>query len=137
MISIEKLCDFPQRIKTRAGKAVYRAVVLLFINFQWVLFNSPNLYSGIEYIRRMVCFNSDRLTDFRTVLLLKDYSVFILIAVLLSTPVVPNTVHRLENKRYAYRVWECLYILVVFGAFIWSVSFVVAGQSNPFAYANF
>ncbi|MGM9669538.1 MAG: MBOAT family O-acyltransferase, partial [Faecousia sp.] len=137
VISLEKLLNFPGRLKTRIGKVIYRIFTLLFINFQWVLFNSTSLISGLRFIKRMILFYPNELTDMRTSFLLRDYGFFIIIAIILSVPVVPWIGCKLKDKKSMYTVYEVLLSLIIIGAFIWSISFIVAGQNNPFAYANF
>lgn len=137
VISLERLFDLPGRLKSKSGKIIYRICSLLFINFQWVLFNSTGLTSGLRFIKRMILPYTNELTNTRTLFLIKDYGFFIIVAIALSTPIVPTIGRKLENSRVAYAIYEILISLIVVGAFIWSVSFVVAGQNNPFAYANF
>ena len=137
VISFERLTGLPGRLTTKAGKAVYRVITLLFINFQWVLFNSKDLYSGIRYIKWMVCPGMNELTGLRTFFLVRDYWFFILVALILCVPVVPGLDERLKDKKVAHGVYEASVALITVAAFIWAISFVVAGQNNPFVYANF
>ena len=137
VISFEKFFNLPGRIKSGFGKILYRILSLLFINFQWVLFNSKDLLSGLRFIKRMILPYNNDLANIRTLFLMKDYSFFILIAILLSTPIVPVISRKLEKKKTARILFETVMALIVIGAFLWSVSFIVAGQNNPFTYANF
>ena len=137
VISFERLTGLPQRFKSLAGKTIYRILALLFINFNWVLFNSANISDGLEYIKSMVVYRSNELTVNRTLFLLNDYAVFIVIALILCFPVVPWLEKRLAGKKVLSRIFETAEIIVIAAAFILAISFVVAGQNNPFAYANF
>ncbi|MCR5532205.1 MAG: MBOAT family protein [Lachnospiraceae bacterium] len=135
-IALERMLNLPSRLK-KPWSVLYRIPVLLFINFQWVLFNSPDLKFGLRYIKRMILPYSNELKNRRTLFLIKDYRLFIVIAIILCTPVVTTIAKKLEKRKVIGLLFEGLVALVVIGAFIWSVSFVVAGQNNPFAYANF
>lgn len=135
-IALERMLNLPGRLK-KPWSVLYRIPVLLFINFQWVLFNSPDLKFGLRYIKRMILPYSNELKNRRTLFLIKDYRLFIVIAIILCTPVVTTIAKKLEKRKVIGLLFEGLVALVVIGAFIWSVSFVVAGQNNPFAYANF
>ena len=73
----------------------------------------------------------------RTLFLIKDYWFFIIVAIALSTPIVPKLGSKLEKNRIVHTIYEILIALIIIGGFIWSISFVVAGQNNPFAYADF
>lgn len=137
VISFERLTGLPQRFKSLAGKTIYRILALLFINFNWVLFNSANISDGLEYIKSMVVYRSNELTVNRTLFLLNDYAVFIIIALILCFPVVPWLEKRLAGKKVLSRIFETAEIIVIAAAFVLAISFVVAGQNNPFAYANF
>ena len=70
-ISFEKAAGLPGRFKSKAAAALYRIPVLLFINFQWVLFNSNGLAESLRYIRNMFIAR-DPLSDMRTLVLLKQ-----------------------------------------------------------------
>lgn len=135
-IALERMLNLPGRLK-KPWSVLYRIPVLLFINFQWVLFNSPDLKFGLRYIKRMIIPCANELRNRRTLFLIKDYCFFIIIAIILCTPVVPKLADKLKKKRAFSLLFDGLISLIVLGAFIWAISFVVAGQNNPFAYANF
>ena len=44
---------------------------------------------------------------------------------------------RLKSRKTARTVFEAALALVLLAGFAWSVSLIVAGLNNPFAYANF
>ena len=136
-ISFERYTNLPGRIKHKWGRVLYRVITLLFINFQWVLFNSKDLLSGLKYIKMMIIPHPNELADLRVAFLLRDYKFFIAAAVLLCFPIVPWLHKRLQKKKTFYAIFEIIISLIVVASFIWSVSFVVAGLNNPFAYANF
>ncbi len=137
VIAFERLTNLPDRIKPKWGKAVYRVFTLLFINFQWVLFNSKDLLFGLRYIKRMIIYHPNELADFRAVFLLKDYWFFIVVAIVLCFPIVPWLDKKLQSRRILHTLFEVIISLIVVAGFVWSISFVVAGLNNPFAYANF
>lgn len=140
MIVFERLTGFPDRFRTKAGKMLYRIVTLAFINFQWVMFRSQGLVNGLRYIKRMLFLHSNELADIRTRFLLKEYLFFIILAVGLCFPVVPWLRKRVsdgKNSDASIVIYDTIVTVIALAAFIWSLSFVVAGQNNPFAYANF
>ncbi len=77
------------------------------------------------------------LADARALFLLKDYWFFILVAVILCFPLIPRLHQKLKSRKTARTVFEAALALVLLAGFAWSVSLVVAGLNNPFAYANF
>ena len=137
VISFERLTGLPQKFKTVVGKTIYRVMSLLFINFQWVLFNSASIVDGLRFIKRMIVYRANDLASSRALFLLKDYAFFIVIAVILCFPIVPWLERKLSNNKICYLVFEIAESIIIIFAFAWAISFVVAGQNNPFAYANF
>lgn len=137
MISFERLTGLPKKIKSKPGKAIYRIFTLIFINCEWILFRSDSIHDGFAFIARLVSTNSNPLADQRVLFLIKDYSVFIAAGLLLCAPVVPAIEKRLSTNSAARAVFDTIKVVLVMLLFVWSISFVVAGQNNPFAYANF
>ena len=137
VIAFEKFTGYPQKIRSKPGRALYRIFVLLFINFEWVVFNSPGLRAGLRYIKSMLLSPGNPLADARTLFLLKDNIAFIVCAVIFCVPVIPYIEKKLAGGRYGKYIWEALFTGANIFLFIWAVSFVISGQNNPFAYANF
>lgn len=137
LIAFEKSTGWPDKFKIKAGKCLYRVFTLLAINFLWVIFGVDGLRRGIEYIRVMVFFPNNSLADFRTGFLIKDNIVFILAAIVLCFPIVPWLADKFKRDRVTCFIGNFLLAAVNSMLFIWAVSYVVAGQNNPFAYANF
>ena len=137
VIAFERLTGLPGRIRHKWGKVIYRILALLFINFQWVLFNAKDLPSGLAFISSMIVPRPNALSDARAVFLLKNYGFFMLAAVMLCFPVVPWLDRKLRGRKVLHTLYEAALALILIGAFAWSVSLVVAGLNNPFAYTNF
>lgn len=137
VISFEKMIDIQNGLKNRGARILYRILSLAFINFQWVIFNASDLGHAMRFIRVMTLGASNELADLRTVFLLRDYAAFIAVAIILCFPVIPQLEEKLKDKEAAYLLYRVLLSIVICAAFIWAVSYVVAGQNNPFAYANF
>lgn len=137
LIAFEKSTCLPDKLKTKAGKCLYRVLTLLAINFLWVIFGADGLRRGIEYIKVMVFFPANSLADFRTSFLIKDNIVFILAAIVLCFPIIPRLANKFKRGRVTYFIGNFLLVTINSMLFIWAVSYVVAGQNNPFAYANF
>lgn len=137
VIAFEKLINIPGRLKNSLAKIIYRIATLLFINFQWVVFNAQDLSHGLRFIRVMVFGAKNELADLRAAFLIRDYAAFLIVAIILCFPVVPKIEDRLKNNKVMYIIFETVAVVITALAFIWAVSYVVAGQNNPFAYANF
>lgn len=138
VIAFEKTTGYPDKLKARHWKYVYRIFVLLFVNFQWVIFRANGLKAGIRYIKNMICAPPNPLADIRTVFLLTDNFVFIVAAILLCFPIVPTLENWCKKKgEFVLNFWNAGLLITNMALFLWAVSFVIAGQNNPFAYANF
>lgn len=137
LISFEHLTKIPSRFESKAGKIIYRIFTLLFIICQWVMFRADSVATGLNYIKRMFVFETTALANSRALFLLKEYFVFIVFAIILCFPIVPWISKKLENKGKKTVIFEFVLCGVILGLFCLSLSFVIAGQNNPFAYANF
>lgn len=137
LIAFEKTTGWPKNFKSNITKVVYRVLTLLFINFQWVLFNSADLHSGLRYIKHMLISPANPLADRRAVILFGEYGVFVIAGIIFAMPVIPWIKNKAADHRGASRVVDVVCAIALCGLFIWGVSFVVAGQNNPFMYANF
>ena len=137
IISLEKAFSIPTRFKSKISRIVYRIFTLLFINFQWVLFNSSDMYNGLRYIKRMFISSGGELANRRTAILLQEYGIFIVAAILFATPVIPKLKSWLCQSKKRQQIGSVLFSVLLSILFIYAVSFVIAGQNNPFLYGNF
>lgn len=137
VIFFEHLTGLPKKIGSEPGRIIYRILTLIFINCQWVMFKSASALWGLKFIKRMFVFTSVPLSDVRTGFLIRDYGFFIGAALVLTTPVIGRISKAVSGKKGASGVVSLVYPLIIFALFVWAVSFVVSGQNNPFAYANF
>lgn len=137
-IAFEKTFQFPACLKQRWSRGIYRVLVLLFINFQWVIFNSADLHTGLRYIKHMLIGYGYEIANVRTIVLLKEYGVIILAALVLATPAIPYLKRFFESKgNKAARGSECVMAVLIGILFVIALSSVIAGQNNPFMYGNF
>lgn len=138
VIAVEKTFNLPGRLNNKWSKGIYRALVLAFVNFQWVIFNSADLYTGLRYIKRMLIGAGDSLANDRTMILLQQYGVIIAAAALFAMPVVPWIKDYVSSKGEKQSVaFSSIMALAMGVLFILALSFVIAGQNNPFLYGNF
>ena len=135
-ISFERLTGLPKRL-SGPGKGLYRIVALIFINCQWILFRSDHILSGLRFIKRLFVYHANSMTDLRILFLFREYAVFLAGAFILCFPLFPWLEKKLLVHEKGHVVYQTLLSIFLLASFIWAVSFVVAGQNNPFAYANF
>lgn len=137
VIAVEKTIFLPQRLKKKSLRFAYRILVIAFVNFQWVLFRADGLRAGVRYLYSMFFSSANTLADFRALFLLKEHWVFIAGAIFLCFPVVPWLEQQCRKKEELGFIWNAGVFLINMGLFLVAVSYVVAGQNNPFLYANF
>ena len=92
--------------------------------------------NAFSYIARMF-YSPDNSADKRTLLLLNDYWLFIVLAVLFCFPIIPTLEKKLEDKSSLKKAYDIVYGIVLIVVFVLAVSFIISGQNNPFAYGNF
>lgn len=136
-ISFERLTGWPDKFKSKITKGIYRVLTLVFINIEWIFFKAPSLSIALFLIKRLLICPKNSLADKRALFLLKDNLLFIVLAIVLCFPLVPYLDKKLEYKKALHIVFEIIVGLLVVAGFIFSLSFIVAGQNNPFAYINF
>lgn len=136
-IAVEKASGYPDKIKSRFLKSFYRIWVVLFINFQWVIFRAGGLRVGLKYIRCMFWTPANALADFRALFLLKDNWIYIIAAIILCFPIGPWIEKQCKKKECLHILWNVGVLITNAAFFLIAVSYVVAGQNNPFLYANF
>lgn len=138
VIAFEKITNMPNRLKSNILRVAYRIFCLLFINFQWIIFNSVTLEKGLDYIKHMFMSSGNELAKTRALALLQQYGLFIAIAIIFSVPIVPKVKEILEKKnkkvRLLFGILEAIILMILFVA---AMSFTVAGKNNPFLYGNF
>lgn len=139
IISIEKITKLDKYFEGPILRCIYRILILLFFFTSIIFFRSSNVINGLSIITRMFVPGTRKLTNSRTLFLIKDNLFYLLIGIILMIPVIPMLEHKFctDNHRNIKMVYDIVYGIIVIGAFVLALAFVVAGQNNPFAYANF
>ena len=136
-IAFEKATGLPDKLHSAAGRVIYRIFTLLFILFQWVLFRAEGLKCALRYLKNMFLGAVNATIDARALFLIRDNLFFILLGIVLCFPVMPWLERKLGQSKCGQMLWKAGFVLVNGFLFLWAVSYVVAGQNNPFAYAFF
>ncbi len=137
-IAFEKTFGLPKKLKSKWSRLFYRIAVLASINFQWVIFNSADLLTGLRYIKHMLIGYGYALANARTWILLKEYGIVLVLALVFATPAIPRLIKRIVSKgKKTKSISEVFIGITMVLLFICALSFVIAGQNNPFLYGNF
>lgn len=136
-IAFERIFNISDKVKNKIFGTIYHVLILIFINFEWVLFRADNLTHGLKFIKRMLIPGVSTM-NIRAAFLLKDYAVIIIAALILCFPIFRMLDDKKKDKQsMLFNVCSALTSLVILACFIWGFSLVIAGNNNPFAYANF
>jgi len=135
LLILEKYILHPEKNNNYFLKILYRIFTLIIVNFAWVVFNSKSLSASLEYYIGMFNFNN-KITDIEF-FYVKEYYVFIIIALVLSTPIlkfIRSKLYKYKGFAYAMLIVEpTIYAFVLF----YAISFLIIGAHNPFIYFNF
>lgn len=132
----EKFLIKPQKCSFAPVRWIWRIITLLIINFGWIVFNSLSLADAKAYILSMFGRGNALLYDSATLLLCREYGIYVLIGVLLSLPAYPFARKKLTS-RFGDKLTSYLFSAIDFVIFLWGFSFILLGSYNPFIYFNF
>lgn len=133
-IAFEKIISF-EKINI---KGVYKHIYALFIiNLGWVIFRSETLLVAGKYISCMFGLANNAFWSPYTFMFIKENIVFLIAAVILSTPISKKINKFIVDKGKGYAFLETLYPFAIIGLFFVSMSYIVKGTYNPFIYFKF
>ena len=135
-IILERLFRFEESKIPNAIKHIYTMLVIM---AGWVLFRAENLYFALEYFENMFGANYNRFINDSTIMMIKEYWIFIVAGVLLSTPVAKrfNKLCVEGRMKVVNKCMVVVYPVVLMLLFVICLSYLVIGSYNPFIYFNF
>lgn len=122
---IEKEFRFPKK-----KNILSNFYTLFVVSIATVLFFS---YNDKEFVFLKSMFINQKLIDNRVYLMLSNYWIYYLVAIIFSYPVLDKIKERMKNIRF-YFVMKFIFILIIF---IISIYFIVVNEYKPFIYFNF
>ena len=118
-------------------RILWQVFTLLCVNFGWAVFNSPSLKSGLRFCLSMLGVYVHRFSwDVTMQALFREYGVYILAGIVLSTPIL-KVLREKAGKSKAASFFAAAEPVGYGLVFLWAVSFLVLGAHNPFIYFNF
>ncbi|MDE6750096.1 MAG: MBOAT family protein [Lachnospiraceae bacterium] len=137
LLVIEKYLVKPEKRKNRFVKIIWQIVLLLCVNFGWVIFNSGGIRSGFTYCAAMLgIYHNPFVVDGAIIRYAREYGFFIIAGILFATPIAGMISSKIKGSRL-----ESLADVVIpvgYGfVFLWAVSYIILGAHNPFIYFNF
>lgn len=134
LLAIEKLTGFYQKDKTIISKILLSIYTLFFVIMGWVIFRAESMPDAINYIQTMLGINASSFVDPLFLQCLQQLSVWLVIGILLSTPIVPYLKKKLPQNNIVLDIIYCIFMVVIF---IIATSSIVSSSYNPFIYFNF
>lgn len=138
LIAFERSTGLPKRLRSRPARILYRVLLLTVIVSLWVIFRCSSLTQGMTFLSRMFLPHSaDSMWNLRALRLFGDYRMMIIAGAVFCTPVVPMLGRKIKAHPAAARAASVAVPVVLWVLFLLSLSVIVSGQNNPFAYGNF
>ena len=117
-------------------KAVYMIFAITSVMFLWVIFRSPSLEIGINYIGACFGIFDNVSYDGTSLFLFHENIIVLIIAAFCATPVLSQMINKIKECRYGSVLNGIRYVCMMF-LFLCAVSYLVIGAHNPFIYFNF
>lgn len=130
LLILEKL--FLAKFLAKMPKLFQHIYTMFFVIISWVIFASPTLSDGLEYLKVMFDFGGVFINQ-EVLYLLSSHFVLFVACILGCTTIFKNLREKLKGKK-----WFCLVDSLLFlGMFILSLTFLVGATYNPFLYFRF
>ena len=130
LLILEKL--FLAKFLAKIPKLFQHIYTMFFVIISWVIFASPTLSDGLEYLKVMFDFGGMFINQ-EVLYLLSSHFVLFVAGILGCTTIFKNIREKLKKKK-----WFCLVDSILFlGMFILSLTFLVGATYNPFLYFRF
>lgn len=110
---------------------------MLCVVLGWVLFRAEGLGNAVNYGASMFGLAGNAAVDDLTIRYLSENWVYLLAAVLCSTPLFKYLKEKSQAKPLLGHTANGLTVVAYLGLFLFAVSFLVMGAHNPFIYFNF
>ena len=130
LLILEKL--FLAKFLAKIPKLFQHIYTMFFVIISWVIFASPTLSDGLEYLKVMFDFGGMFINQ-EVLYLLSSHFVLFVACILGCTTIFKNIREKLKKKKWFYLVDSILFL----GMFILSLTFLVGATYNPFLYFRF
>ena len=127
LLILERLTKFPEHIGVFAHIYALTSIVV-----GWVIFRSNDLSFAIHYIETMFAMGSEGLTDDLFYLSISKSWTILLIAIIISTPILEKI-----NLSISTKVSQIVEPFFALSLFILSLIVCISSSYNPFIYFNF
>ncbi len=134
LLILEKLFLLRLLEKTKVIKRIYIAITVL---ISFVIFNAADMSEAFVYIGSMFGAGNIPVINAEMLYYLKSYAVVLGFALVGSTPVIKNTVLKLESSKKFGKAVKVLEPALIVALMIVMTAYLVDGSFNPFLYFRF
>lgn len=111
------------------------ALILILIG--WLIFAFDDTKELYKYAANLLFLNKIPFINIETFYLLKNYGVLLLIATVLSTPLVKNLSEKVFIHKNCAKLFKIVGVIVYIILFVITIAYLVDGAYNPFLYFRF
>jgi len=133
ILVIEKLFAGKYLEKTKVFKYIYSLIIIV---ISFLIFNSNTTTEIFTSLKNMFCLNNIELINPETIYYLKSYSVFLIIAIISSTPLIKYIISKVRTTKLN-RLINILEPFTYLLLLILSTAFLIDESFNPFLYFRF
>lgn len=133
---MERFIDFDNRFTKVWAKRVY---TLFVVDMLWVLFRADDLYQAGRFYLNMFGMNNNGILSKTAFLLIKENFLFLVVGIVLATPVVPKMnkwLYENPDNKWTF-IYSLAYPFTMAAMVVVCLSYLIIGSYNPFIYFNF
>ena len=124
------------KLLERLYKPLRHVITLIIVLFGWVIFYHTDTHNMFVHLKAMVGAGSG-LIDQTTIGVLKTYTVFPVLAMIMSTPIVKKIEKLFEKRESLQRAANAAGTVILTLIFALSLLFLIGESYNPFIYYRF
>ena len=133
ILTIEKLFIGKYLEKTKIFKHIYSLIIII---ISFLIFNSNSINKIIISLKNMFNLNNLEFTNQETIYYLKNYLILLIISIISSTPLLKNTIKKINNTKYKIII-DILEPITYLTLLVLSTAFLIDESFNPFLYFRF
>lgn len=116
---------------------IRRIYVLFIVMISFIIFGSSNMNDAFNTIKGLFGFNKEVFINNYTIYYLKKYLFVLILAILLSTPLIKKLVLKLKKNCFIKKLFDILEIVSIPIILVIVTSYLIDNSYNPFLYFRF
>lgn len=116
---------------------IRRIYVLFIVMISFIIFGSSNMNDAFNTIKGLFGFNKEVFINNYTIYYLKNYLFVLILAILLSTPLIKKLALKLKKNCFIKKLFDILEIVSIPIILVIVTSYLIDNSYNPFLYFRF